>query len=98
MTISATSFSPLSLLIRQDMQEVKAELKEERNKRIALQVSEVCLEFCMHSYLVPAAYCHMKEYGGMHILVVVADIMTLVKLMLNIFHIQEEVNALRTKH
>lgn len=42
------------------MQEVKEELRAERNKRLALQVSEACFEFCMHLYLLPTAYYHTK--------------------------------------
>lgn len=31
------------------MQEMKEELREEKNKRVTLQVSEACFEFYMHS-------------------------------------------------
>lgn len=37
------------------MQEMKEELREERNKRLALQVSEACLEFCIPLHLLPTA-------------------------------------------
>lgn len=37
----------LFVLISRDMQEVKEELREERDKRMALQVSEARFEFCM---------------------------------------------------
>lgn len=43
------------------MQEVKEELTEERNKRLALQVDAHAFSFfsfaCIHTYL-PTAYCH----------------------------------------
>lgn len=43
------------------MQEVKEELKKERSKQQALQVSGACLEFCMHSYLMPTAYSQIRN-------------------------------------
>lgn len=49
MPVSTSSFFLfLPLLIRRDMQEVKEELKEERNKRLALQVGGARLDFCVH--------------------------------------------------
>lgn len=45
------------------MQEMKEELGEEKNKRLTLQVSEACLEFCMDSFvMVPRVMTVLKLF------------------------------------